>query len=296
MCLLKRDMKETNCGHPECKSFYMMNKQMCMFDNTQPQISNLLKNSNSLFQPQVQVKTLLPQPININNIGQQIINAKRNSSPSNEDEQEDSLMKKKIKSEAIGFTAAGFQPVNGDDSLKQPDQKQAYFGDLQSKLNELGQFTQLSGNNIPNSLLSSLLSAQGAGTNPQQDGGFAPNGIVVPILQNSQNNLGLLNNLQNTTVLPVQQNGMNPLSQFLAQSMKVNPSPMNVQPQQNATIIDNKQKTEGSFCNEAFLKDFQARTFNLLFTQNKMLIDLREKNDMLQDTLACLINEINLLK
>jgi hypothetical protein len=288
-------MKETNCGHAECKSFYMMNKQMCMFDNTQPQISNLLKNSNSLFQPQVQVKTLLPQPINISSIGQQIINAKRNSSPSNDDEQEDGLMKKKIKSEAVGFTAAGFQPVSGDDSLKQPDQKQAYYNDLQSKLSEFGQFTQFSGNNIPTSLLSSLLNAQGAAGNNQQDGGFAPNSIVVPIIQNSQNNLGLLNNLQNTTVLPVQQNGMNPLSQFLAQSMKVNPSPMNGQPQMNQTIMDNKPKNDG-FCNEAFLKDFQARTFNLLFTQNKMLTDLREKNDMLQDTLACLINEINLLK
>jgi len=291
-------MKETNCGHPECKSFYMMNKKMCMFDNTQPQISNLLKNSNSLFQPQVQIKTLLPQPINVNSIGQQIINAKRNSSPSNEDEQEESLMKKKIKSEAVGFTVAGFQPVAGDDSLKQPDQKQAYFGDLQSKLSELGQFTQFSGNNIPNSLLSSLLGTQGASTNPQTDAGFTPNSIVVPIIQNPQNSLGLLNNLPNTNVLPVQQNGINPLSQLLAQaqSMKVNPSPMNAQPQPNQTIIDNKPKADGGFCNEAFLKDFQARTFNLLFTQNKMLIDLREKNDMLQDTLACLINEINLLK
>jgi len=276
----------------------MINKQMCMFDNSQPQLSNFLKNSNSLFQPQVQVKTLLPQPININNIGQQIINSKRSSSPLNEDEQEDSLMKKKIKSEPVGFTAPGFQPVPDEEALRQMEQKQPFVGDLQSKLAEISKLTQLQGNAIPNSLLSSLLGAQGANPNPQGDVGFStmnPNGIVVPIIQNSQGNLGLLNNLPNTTVLPVQQNGLNPLSQLLAQSMKMNPA-MNGQNQQNNNILDNKPKTDGNFCNEAFLKDFQGRTFNLLFTQNKMLTDLREKNDMLQDTLACLINEINLLK
>jgi len=292
-------MKETNCGHPECKNFYMINKQMCMFDNNQPQLSNLLKNSNSLFQPQVQVKTLLPQPININNIGQQIINSKRSSSPLNDDEHEDSLMKKKIKSEPVGFTAAGFQPVADEESLRQMEQKQPFIGDLQSKLSEISKLSQLQGNAIPNSLLSSLIGAQGANPSPQGDVSFSSvtqNGIVVPIIQNSQANLGLLNNLPNTTVLPVQQNGMNPLSQLLAQSMKMNPA-MNAQPQPNNNILfDNKSKSDANFCNEAFLKDFQARTFNLLFTQNKMLTDLREKNDMLQDTLACLINEINLLK
>lgn len=32
MCLLRRDEQDTNCGHPECKNFYMLNKQICMYN------------------------------------------------------------------------------------------------------------------------------------------------------------------------------------------------------------------------------------------------------------------------
>ncbi len=34
MCLLKRDEYDTNCGHEECKSYYMLNKQICMYNLT----------------------------------------------------------------------------------------------------------------------------------------------------------------------------------------------------------------------------------------------------------------------
>jgi len=44
------------------------------------------------------------------------------------------------------------------------------------------------------------------------------------------------------------------------------------------------------------MREFQNRILGLLITQNKMLVDLKEKNEILQDTLACLINEINALK
>jgi len=62
-------------------------------------------------------------------------------------------------------------------------------------------------------------------------------------------------------------------------------------------INDIKAKSEnGSLTGDGFLKEFQGRILGLLFTQNKMLMDLKEKNDVLQDTLACLINEINTIK
>lgn len=60
----------------------------------------------------------------------------------------------------------------------------------------------------------------------------------------------------------------------------------------------NELKTKQDFnpASEAFMKEFQTRILGLLFTQNKMLVELKEKNEVLQDTLASLINEINCLK
>lgn len=31
MCLLKRDEQDNNCNHDECKSYYLLNKQICMY-------------------------------------------------------------------------------------------------------------------------------------------------------------------------------------------------------------------------------------------------------------------------
>lgn len=42
--------------------------------------------------------------------------------------------------------------------------------------------------------------------------------------------------------------------------------------------------------------DFQVKTLGFLESQSKMLIDLNEKNGLIQDTLACLIGEITSLK
>jgi len=72
-------------------------------------------------------------------------------------------------------------------------------------------------------------------------------------------------------------------------------SPTNVSAVANL-INDIKMKTENGLTGDGFLKEFQGRILGLLFTQNKMLVDLKEKNDALQDTLACLINEINSIK
>lgn len=133
--------------------------------------------------------------------------------------------------------------------------------------------------------------------NNTQQPGFHNSAIVIPILQTPQGPIQ-----QPITIMPAQNNAMNPvqMNQLIQQNMK--PKPM---PQPNTVTVinpptptpnDSKKNTEGSPVSEAFMKEFQNRILGLLFTQNKMLIDLKEKNEILQDTLACLINEINSLK
>ena len=41
MCLLKRDEHDTNCGHEACRNYYMLNKQMCMYNMGTPQSNNI---------------------------------------------------------------------------------------------------------------------------------------------------------------------------------------------------------------------------------------------------------------
>jgi hypothetical protein len=47
---------------------------------------------------------------------------------------------------------------------------------------------------------------------------------------------------------------------------------------------------------QTFMKEFQTRIMGQLFSQNKMMIDMKAKNDELQDTLAGLVEEIGSLK
>jgi len=58
----------------------------------------------------------------------------------------------------------------------------------------------------------------------------------------------------------------------------------------------NSSKNPNNPTLEAFMKEFQSQTSGLLLSQNKMLLELKEKNDIIQDTLACLINEMSSLK
>lgn len=72
--------------------------------------------------------------------------------------------------------------------------------------------------------------------------------------------------------------------------------PSQISTAQENTPMESRVKTEQDVDYEGILKDFQTRTLGLLFSQNKMLLDLKEKNDIVQDTLACLIGEVNTLK
>jgi len=97
-------------------------------------------------------------------------------------------------------------------------------------------------------------------------------------------------------MMPSQNNQLNniPGNQLYNNSVKKqNLQPQNQNHQQNQ---DMKMKTDLNPASEGFMKEFQTRILGLLFTQNKMLVELKDKNEVLQDTLASLINEINTLK
>ena len=64
MCIFKHEQTDTGCGHSECKNYYLLNKQLCIHNPINPQmttnvfdLSNVL--STSLTPP------LLPQNLNI---------------------------------------------------------------------------------------------------------------------------------------------------------------------------------------------------------------------------------------
>lgn len=103
MCLLKRDQKDTNCGHEECKNFYMLNKQLCLQNlNQQQNLSGMLTNPNLFQQAQNQQRAFSQSEVNPNLIIQQTVNPKRNikvlEQPNSDDNEHLSLNKKKLKS------------------------------------------------------------------------------------------------------------------------------------------------------------------------------------------------------
>ena len=50
MCLFNRDIQGMNCGHEECKNYYMLNKQMSMYGLSQPSSSNAIKPATNTIQ------------------------------------------------------------------------------------------------------------------------------------------------------------------------------------------------------------------------------------------------------
>jgi len=101
-----------------------------------------------------------------------------------------------------------------------------------------------------------------------------------------------LHNVQNPVVFQNLPYGFNPmnLQAFNAQPVK---KPETIVQSQNNNI--NEIKT-GCDSFEELLNEFQTKTLGFLYNQNKMLVELNEKNELVQDTLACLISEITALK
>lgn len=199
----------------------------------------------------------------------------------------------------------------------------------QVKIPETSQFSQPSStvggpggdkNLLNNIILNNLLQTGGTMKPDASMQKMTNPNILLSLLQNPPGNFNLNSQLQNKPMS--QQPGMNPLGfpQLFQQNIGAKSGPMGgINPGANAgfglgqdslspnaidantmnvanLINDIKLKSENGLSGDSFLKEFQGRILGLLFTQNKMLTDLKEKNDVLQDTLACLINEINTIK
>jgi len=107
------------------------------------------------------------------------------------------------------------------------------------------------------------------------------------------------NNSGMVQYIPVQQQQQQTIQQSpiqnFAQSIKIKPN-MSYEPSVNVSPVQNNKDNNGGSNLEEMMKGVQNQLVDLLFAQNKMLVDLREKNELVQDTLACLINEVNALK
>ena len=79
---------------------------------------------------------------------------------------------------------------------------------------------------------------------------------------------------------------------------------LNQQDSTNNLPIKNQQLNEswglennrGDQNNDTATRDFQNKLFNLIVSQNKILAELKEKNDSLQEAMAGLVNEVASLK
>ena len=84
----------------------------------------------------------------------------------------------------------------------------------------------------------------------------------------------------------------------LAQMIKLKNQNTMMNQMTNTPKINENQKPETSIeqNQSTDIKEFQSKLFNLILTQNKILMELKEKNDLLQDALKCLITEVATLK
>ena len=302
MCLLKRELKETNCGHEKCKNFYMLNKQMCMFSLVQPQ-SNNQQNSNTIYQLQSQTSVIVPQTFNPAALAQQSLNQKRILTPpeGNFSSQEGENGTKRVKPDFSIYLPPEIQVSQEQANLRESENSQAFVNDNQTNVSDLARISQLINvNNMNNGPLNNIMvNGVNTGRTSQPETSFTAytNGnLIVPIAQSHQNNLKAQNNIITLSLPPTQQGNFNPLEQLLNQTALSNAANQSHILNTSTPLLDTQTKLEGDFSNEDFLKEFQSKTFGLLLSQNKMLLGLKEKNDVVKDTLACLINEINDLK
>jgi len=284
--------------------------------------------------PQIQLSSLLSQkPTAIIN-PQQSLNVKRPATAAMDasiGEQETVFLnKKKVKPEEEN------KPEEMNQSTIKNNNPQPVFADINSLLSQqlLSQGSANQNAGVQPQLqfingINGLTTANGQliytakQDNPAQNFGFGNNAIYIPLVQ-PQTNLGINNNFT-SVVAQNQQNVFNPLNgaQMFPQNMRIKNAPSNnnnlisinslnmstidsdnrnmsnnnsgSSPSSAPTGSNNSSGSQNS-ATEAFMKEFQSKMSGLLLSQNKMLLELKEKNDIIQDTLACLINEMSALK
>jgi len=304
-----------------------------MYNITHPsQGNNSQGGSIGNMPPQIQLSSLLPQkPTTIIN-PQQSLNTKRPATAQMDasiGEQETVFLnKKKIKPEEENKGEDANQSTAKNNA-------QPVFTDINSLLSQqlLNQGSAHQNAAIQPQLqfMNGLTTANGQliyakqDNNPVGNFSFGNNAIYIPFVQPPQTNLGINNNYT-SVVAQNQQNVFTPLNgaQMFPQNMRIKNTPSNNNNlisinSLNMNTIDSENRNNGGSNNngsspssaptgsnnsngstnsatEAFMKEFQSKMSGLLMSQNKMLLELKEKNDIIQDTLACLINEMSALK
>lgn len=267
MCLLKRDDQQNSCNHDSCKSFYV-NKSMCMYTT-----------ANAFVQP----RNIKPAPT------------------LNEDPNFLDHLQKKLKTDSKfcrlsilhndNYFAAGEGSMRSAESEPHSFHPQTY-----QQLNLSGYQPMLNNEGMTPIILNPYIQPK-----PNITATSVSNPMYIPIMPK--------------TVFSAQSNP----EQFISQGAVAYSSLL--KPKQPATIIcrgnntplmdmdqigekSAKQEYMGPSSNnqasnqnaDAVMKEFQSKLFGLLLTQNKMLVDLKERNEVTQDTLACLITEVTALK
>lgn len=70
----------------------------------------------------------------------------------------------------------------------------------------------------------------------------------------------------------------------------------NISENQKSNAVKHSENTNNRQSVEESMRDFQNKLLNLMLSQNKILVDLKDKNDLMQDTLGCLVSEVASLK
>ena len=289
MCLFKRDEQDNNCNHDECKNYYTINKQICMYNNIQQSQGNLFAKGK-----------------------------RTNNMQNLQDSEFLNLVRKKVKVETPGksfwyvYSFTGLLTI--DSEIRTPETQNTPIDNLKNSDKSITSQTlgfQTYGDQkkefMSNLLLNSFLNP--STPNPKTE---SPTGnpIHIPYIQNANQ---IQQNTQNSNLLANSNLSQLALAQLITQNMKIKPTILNTPGSGNTNPIfqspsdsnssfnmANKVKPLESFSpNQSYeppMREFQNRIFGLLITQNKMLVDLKEKNEIFHDALGCLINEINSLK
>jgi hypothetical protein len=219
MCLFKKDEQENSCFHEECKNYYQLNKQICMYSRQNQEVKR----------PKL-----------------------------NEEQNLLELLQKKIKKEV---------------DLKSAPQEN-------STQPSYGQSFTLNSTMLPTQMIQVKTEAP------------TPTGIFFQQPSYQQH----IPQIQPSYYMPVPEvNGPTNYSNMNLAQM-VNMRNQNNTESSMTNVVKLSENVNNTQSIENSLRDFQSKLLNLVLSQNKILVDLKEKNDVIQDTLGCLVGEVAELK
>eukprot|EP01016_Furgasonia_blochmanni_P013201 TRINITY_DN1668_c0_g1_i4.p1 TRINITY_DN1668_c0_g1~~TRINITY_DN1668_c0_g1_i4.p1 ORF type:complete len:597 (+),score=195.43 TRINITY_DN1668_c0_g1_i4:134-1924(+) len=304
MCLLKAIENDEPCAHEECKTISMLNRSNCIYNSgmhlagmqaqSAPiQLQSFKRTRNNHLSDQLTTDLL------------DIISKKKKTDFQDVND----------KSYELSMAAKTLQSHEKDS----PDSNNAM------NIANSSVFNSLNGMSSTNQMdmITSLLNKKNSQNQAHATAGASQRKVETPIVLNypqslasaqASNSLNSLFHPQlNAQNLKTQQqflqNQMNiaAAAQILsgqnhqAQTLNKNRNSLNHLPP-NFKILGNEQTTQahdqsdsGSSSN-GNNKDIQSKLVNLLLSQNKLLLDIKDKNDYLQDTVNCLLGEVNNFK